>query len=92
MLGLGCENNNIPLFKTVLGDIDEERVRFMSTQEHDDEVGDGLRLIAELVDYAKKQKRVECKASELVIGLKCGGSDGFSGLPQIRLSDVFPIS
>ena len=80
MLGLGCENNNIPLFKTVLGDIDEERVRFMSTQEHDDEVGDGLRLIAELVDYAKKQKRVECKASELVIGLKCGGSDGFSGL------------
>ena len=80
MLGLGCENNNIPLFKTVLGDIDEERVRFMSTQEHDDEVGDGLRLIAELVDYAKKQKRVECKASELAIGLKCGGSDGFSGL------------
>ena len=56
MLGLGCENNNIPLFKTVLGDIDEERVRFMSTQEHDDEVGDGLRLIAELVDYAKKRR------------------------------------
>lgn len=80
VLGLGCENNNIPLFKTVLGDIDEERVRFMSTQEHNDEIGEGLRLIAELVDFAKKQKRVECKASELVIGLKCGGSDGFSGL------------
>ncbi|MGN0149432.1 MAG: UxaA family hydrolase [Clostridia bacterium] len=80
VLGLGCENNNIPLFKTVLGDIDEERVRFMSTQEHDDEISEGLRLIAELADFAAEQKRVECDASELVVGLKCGGSDGFSGL------------
>ena len=80
VLGLGCENNNIPLFKTVLGDIDEERVRFMSTQEHDDEISEGLRLIEELVDFAAEQERVECDASELVIGLKCGGSDGFSGL------------
>ena len=80
VLGLGCENNNIPLFKTVLGDIDEERVRFMSTQEHDDEISEGLRLIEELVDFAAEQKRVECDASELVVGLKCGGSDGFSGL------------
>lgn len=80
VLGLGCENNNIPLFKTVLGDIDEERVRFMSTQEHNDEISEGLRLIEELVDFAAEQKRVECDASELVIGLKCGGSDGFSGL------------
>lgn len=80
VLGLGCENNNIPLFKTVLGDIDEECVRFMSTQEYDDEIGEGLRLIEELVDFAAEQKRVECDASELVVGLKCGGSDGFSGL------------
>ncbi len=80
VLGLGCENNNIPLFKTILGEYDEERVKFMSTQEHDDEIGEGLRLIAELADYAESQKRVECNASELVIGLKCGGSDGFSGL------------
>ncbi len=80
VLGLGCENNNIPLFKTVLGDVDEERVKFMSTQEHDDEISEGLRLIAELAEYAKQQKREECDASELVIGLKCGGSDGFSGL------------
>lgn len=80
VLGLGCENNNIPLFRTVLGEIDEERVKFMSTQEHDDEIGEGLRLIGELADFAAKQKRVECDASELVVGLKCGGSDGFSGL------------
>jgi altronate hydrolase len=80
VLGLGCENNNIPVFKTVLGDVDENRVKFMSAQEHDDEIAEGLRLIGQLADYASKQKRVECDASELVIGLKCGGSDGFSGL------------
>lgn len=80
VLGLGCENNNISVFKEVLGDVDEERVRFMSTQEHDDEIAEGLRLIGELADYASEQKRAECDASELVIGLKCGGSDGFSGL------------
>ena len=89
VLGLGCENNNIPLFKTVLGDIDEERVRFMSTQEHDDEISEGLRLIEELVDFAAEQKRVECDASELVIGLKCGGSDGFSGLTANPLIGKF---
>ena len=80
VLGLGCENNNIPLFKTILGDVDTERVKFMSTQEYDNEIDEGLRLIAELADYVKLQKREECNASELVVGLKCGGSDGFSGL------------
>ncbi len=80
VLGLGCENNNIPLFKTILGDVDTDRVKFMSTQEYDNEIDEGLRLIAELADYVKLQKREECNASELVVGLKCGGSDGFSGL------------
>lgn len=80
VLGLGCENNNIPLFKTILGDVDTDRVKFMSTQEYNDEIDEGLRLIAELADYVKLQKREECNASELVVGLKCGGSDGFSGL------------
>lgn len=80
VLGLGCENNNITVFKEFLGEIDDERIRFMSAQEHDDEVSEGLRLIGELADFAKAQKREECDASELVVGLKCGGSDGFSGL------------
>lgn len=80
VLGLGCENNNIPVFKQFLGDIDERRVRFMSTQDFDDEIEEGLRLIGQLVEYAKTFKREECNASDLVIGLKCGGSDGFSGL------------
>ena len=80
VMGLGCENNNISVFKTVLGEVDENRVKFMSIQDFDDEIGEGLRLIGELAEYAKKQKREECDVSELVVGLKCGGSDGFSGL------------
>ena len=91
VLGLGCENNNIPLFKTVLGETDEKRVKFMSTQDFDDEISEGLRLIGELAEYAASFRREECDVSELVIGLKCGGSDGFSGLtanPLIgRVSD-----
>lgn len=80
VLGLGCENNNIPVFKTVLGSWDEKRVKFMSTQDFDDEIKEGLRLIGEIADYTSKQKRVECDVCDLVVGLKCGGSDGFSGL------------
>lgn len=80
VLGLGCENNNIPLFKTVLGSTDEQRVKFLITQECDDEISEGLKLIGELVSFAKTQKREQCDVSELVVGLKCGGSDGFSGI------------
>lgn len=80
VLGLGCENNNIPVFKEVLGDYNKNRVRFMSTQDFDDEIEEGLRLIGELVKHSKRFKRTECDISKLVVGLKCGGSDGFSGL------------
>lgn len=96
VLGLGCENNNIPVFKEILGDVNGERVKFMSTQEHDDEVGEGLRLIGELVRYTKRFKREKCDISKLTVGLKCGGSDGFSGLtanPLIgRVSDMITAS
>ncbi|MDD6485186.1 MAG: altronate dehydratase family protein [Clostridiales bacterium] len=80
VLGLGCENNNIPVFKKILGDVNENRVKFMSTQDYDDEITKGLTLIGELVEYSKQFKRRECDISKLVVGLKCGGSDGFSGL------------
>ncbi len=80
VLGLGCENNNIFEFKKILGDINSDRVKFLSTQECDNEIEKALSLIGELVEYSKKFKRRECDASNLVIGLKCGGSDGFSGL------------
>lgn len=91
VLGLGCENNNISVFKEVLGEVNSDRVKFLSAQEYDDELSEGLRLIGELVEYSKRFKRKECDISKLTVGLKCGGSDGFSGLtanPLIgRVSD-----
>jgi altronate hydrolase len=91
VLGLGCENNNIPVFKEVLKEWDDERVKFLIAQESDDEIEDALEIIGELAERASKEVRTDCDISELVIGLKCGGSDGFSGLtanPLIgRLSD-----
>lgn len=92
VLGLGCENNNIPVFQNVLGSWDDKRVKFLVCQEHEDETEDALKLIGELAERASKERRTECDMSELVIGLKCGGSDGFSGLtanPLIgRFSDM----
>ncbi len=89
VLGLGCENNNITEFKKVLGQIDEQRVRFLSTQDFEDEIDEGLKLIGELVTYAEGFKRQECPLSKLVIGLKCGGSDAFSGITANPLVGVF---
>lgn len=80
VLGLGCENNNIPAFREALGEIDERRVKFLSTQECEDELQAGIELIGELAEYAKTFKREPCDMSRLAVGLKCGGSDGFSGL------------
>ena len=92
VLSLGCENNNLNEFKKVLGDYDEERVKFLVTQESDDEIEDAMTKIGELVEYAQQFKQEECPVSKLVIGLKCGGSDGLSGItanPLIgRISDI----
>ena len=80
VLGLGCENNNIPAFQKVLGETDARRVKFLSTQEVEDEIEAGMRLLCELCEYAKTFAREEIDASELIVGLKCGGSDGLSGI------------
>lgn len=80
VLGLGCENNTIESFKEVIGEYDENRVKFVICQEHEDEVAKALEVMAELIEYASTFTREEVPASELVIGLKCGGSDGFSGI------------
>jgi Altronate dehydratase len=80
VLGLGCENNNIPAFKKVLGDADENRVKFLSTQDVEDEMEAGLALLEKLAEALANDKRESLPVSELVIGLKCGGSDGFSGI------------
>eukprot|EP01035_Chromulina_nebulosa_P010379 gene10379-13951_t len=78
ILGLGCESNQLD---ALLGDIpDRSRIRAFTTQGEDDEFEAGLAAIADLVAIAEQDHRVPCPLSDLVVGLKCGGSDGFSGL------------
>ena len=80
VLSLGCENNTPASFRELVGPIDPERVRFLTTQEVDDEIAEGLKILDELTAAAASDQRQPCPASRLVIGLKCGGSDGFSGI------------
>lgn len=91
VLGLGCENNNLGEFKKVLGEVDPERVAFLNAQDFDDEIKEGVRLIGKLKESAARCERRPVPISKLKIGLKCGGSDGLSGItanPLIgRLAD-----
>lgn len=80
VLGLGCENNNIAEFKKVLGSWDDERVRFLIAQECEDEISEGVKIINELKAYADTFEKVPVPVSKLRLGLKCGGSDGYSGI------------
>ncbi len=80
VLGLGCENNNIPEMQKVLGTWDDTRVKFLSVQDCEDEIAQGTALIYELKQAAAQDERQQVPASKLKIGLKCGGSDGFSGI------------
>ena len=93
VLGLGCENNNIDLFKSVLGEWNEQRVKFLNCQDYENEIEKGEEVIAELKKYASKFEKMPVPVSKLRIGLKCGGSDGYSGIsanPLLgRFSDTF---
>jgi altronate hydrolase len=80
VLGLGCENNNLYEFKDSLGEFDEDRVKFLVSQEVSDEIEAGVELLKELYEQAKNDQREPVPLSELKVGLKCGGSDGFSGI------------
>lgn len=80
VLGLGCENSNIDVLKPYLGEYDPDRIKFLVCQEHEDEIADALSLIEELAAYADRFRRESISCSELVIGMKCGGSDGLSGI------------
>ncbi|MBR3367066.1 MAG: altronate dehydratase [Lachnospiraceae bacterium] len=79
-LGLGCENLVLDMFKEALGEYDPDRVKFLICQEVEDELEAGSELLAQLAEYAGQFHREELPASELVIGMKCGGSDGLSGI------------
>lgn len=80
VLGLGCENSNITELKRYIGKYDERRIKFLTAQESDDEIADSLELIRELAAYAGSFEREPVSCSELIIGMKCGGSDGLSGI------------
>ena len=79
VVALGCENNTLESFKVRLGDYSKLNIRFLRAQDPGDEFERGKELIREL-EGAREKCRVEVSAAELVVGLKCGGSDGFSGL------------
>lgn len=80
VLGLGCENNNITDLKRVLGAYDSRRIRFLNVQDCADEIAEGIMIIQELQAQAAKEERKPVSAARLKIGLKCGGSDGLSGI------------
>ena len=81
VLGLGCENNQIASFLGLAaGEVDPSRLRSFNTQDVVDEVERGVELVGELVDRMASDRREPCPVSDLLIGHKCGGSDGFSGI------------
>ncbi|MGQ7869473.1 UxaA family hydrolase [Sunxiuqinia sp. sy24] len=80
VMGLGCENNQISHLKKFIGDYDEQRIKFLVAQDVEDEVEKGLQLLEELYEVMRYDQRTDCPVSALKIGLKCGGSDGLSGI------------
>ena len=80
IVSLGCENTNVKTFKKYLGNYNESRIKFLVTQDCEDELEEGKKLIKELYDYVKDFKREPIPLNKLVIGYKCGGSDAFSGI------------
>ena len=89
VLGLGCENSNIDVLKSYIGDYNKDRVKFLVCQESDDEMEDAAELVRELIEYASGFSREPIPASKLIIGMKCGGSDGFSGITANPLVGKF---
>jgi Altronate dehydratase len=88
ILGLGCENNQPEALQQLLGDYDTERIRLLVCQKVKDEEAEGMKLLQEIYHIASQDKRTPIPLSELRIGLKCGGSDGFSGITANPLLGV----
>ena len=89
VVGLGCENNQPDSFREFLGEYDTDRVRFLVCQQVEDEQEEGMKVLHELYTIASADKRTSVPLSELRVGLKCGGSDGFSGITANPLLGVF---
>lgn len=80
LVSLGCENNDFEHFIPILGDYDQKRVKFMVTQDVENELEKGLELINKIIEDMKNDKREPVTVSNLKIAFKCGGSDAFSGI------------
>lgn len=80
VLGLGCENNQVAEFERTLGEYDSERVKFLISQDVEDEIEAGKDILLALYNKMKNDKREEASISTINFGLECGGSDGLSGI------------
>ena len=90
VLSLGCENNQPDDFMAMLGDYDKDRIKLLVTQKVEgDEIEAGMHILRDLYNIAKKDQRENVPVSELRVGLKCGGSDGFSGITANPLVGEF---
>ena len=89
VVGLGCENNQPDVFQEFLGEYDQERVKFLVVQKVHDEYEEGMKILRELYAKASQDQREDVPLSELRVGLKCGGSDGFSGITANPLLGMF---
>ena len=89
VLGLGCENNQMDAFRAGLGEVDEKRIKFLVCQDVEDEIKTGVELCRQIAEEIKKDKREQTDISCLKVGLKCGGSDGLSGITANPLVGLF---
>ena len=89
VVSLGCENNQLDAFRELVGDVDPSRVKMFVTQKVEDEIEYGIECLREIYAVCSKDRREEVPASELRVGLKCGGSDGLSGITANPLLGVF---
>ena len=80
LLGLGCENNRLNEFLPLVSDLDPERFFYFNAQDVEDEIDEGVKYLTKLHEVMKNDKRIPLPLSYLRLGVKCGGSDGFSGL------------
>lgn len=80
VVGLGCENNTLDGMKEYLAPHGRDNIAFMRCQEIEDEHSHGLEILKKFAERAREMKREKAPLSKLTIGLKCGGSDAFSGL------------
>ena len=89
VVSLGCENNQLDAFRELAGPVDESRVKMFVCQKVEDEVAYGVERLKEIWAVASKDARTDVPVSELRVGLKCGGSDGLSGITANPLLGVF---